>query len=307
MSSRFRRYASRALGAALLAAVAGCGGKATEHDDARVIAEPGTNPSGPGSTPSASTAAPSTASPAAAPSPAAPTAAVKAEGWGTLKGRVVFEGDPPAQKVLVAKGSKDAKDAAVCATHEIKAERLVIDSATKGVKNVIVYIPKPTAVNPEAKSAKASQTVLFDQKGCVFEPHVLAAMVGEKIDLKSSDAVSHNINCKVQNNGFNEAVAPNGEIKKQAIAPARMPGLVTCDIHPWMTAYWLVLDNPYFAVTDDKGNFEIKNAPAGTQKVAVWQEATQFVTPSAGQDVTLAAGGDTSQDFTIKTSQVKPE
>ncbi len=132
-------------------------------------------------------------------------------------------------------------------------------------------------------------------------------MVGEKIDLKSSDPVSHNINCKVQNNSFNEAVAPNGEIKKQAIAPARMPGLVTCDIHPWMNAYWLVLDNPYFAVTDEKGNFEIKNAPAGTQKVVVWQEATQFVTPSAGQEVTVAAGGETSQDFTIKASQVKPE
>jgi plastocyanin len=309
MSSRFARYGSRALGAALLLSQAGCGGKGTEVDDARVIAEPGTNPSGPGSTSSASTAAPAAAAPAATSTPAtaAPAAAVKAEGWGTLKGRVVFDGDPPPQKILVPKGSKDAKDAAVCATHEIKAERLVVDAGTKGVKNVIVYIPKPTAVNPEAKSAKASQTVLFDQKGCVFEPHVLAAMVGEKIDLKSSDPVSHNINCKVQNNSFNEAVAPNGEIKKQAIAPARMPGLVTCDIHPWMTAYWLVLDNPYFAVTDDKGNFEIKNAPAGTQKVVVWQEATQFVTPSAGQDVTLAAGGDASQDFTIKASQVKPE
>ena len=37
----------------------------------------------------------------------------------------------------------------------------------------------------------------------------------------------------------------------------------------------MVLDNPYFAVTDDKGNFEIKNVPAGTQKVVVWQEAVK--------------------------------
>ena len=51
----------------------------------------------------------------------------------------------------------------------------------------------------------------------------------------------------------------------------------------------MVLDNPYFAVTDDKGNFEIKNVPAGTQKVVVWQEAVAkggFVTPPSGEDVT---------------------
>jgi plastocyanin len=306
MSSLFARYGSRALGAALLLTLAGCGGKGTEVDDAHVIPEPGTTSSAPAVS---STAAPATAPTTTTTSTAAPapTAAVKAEGWGTLKGRVTFNGDPPAQKVLVAKDSKDAKDAAICAKNEIKAERLVVDSGSKGVKNVIVYIPKPTAVNPEAKSAKASQTVLFDQKGCVFEPHVLAAMVGQKIDLKSSDPVSHNINCKVQNNGFNEAVAPQGEIKKQPIAPARQPGIVICDIHNWMSAYWLVLDNPYFAVTDDKGNFEIKNAPAGTQKVVVWQEATGNVTPSAGQEVTIGAGSDTTQDFTIKASQVKPE
>ena len=50
-----------------------------------------------------------------------------------------------------------------------------------------------------------------------------------------------------------------------------------------MKAYWLVLDNPYFAVTDDKGNFEIKNVPAGTQKVVVWQEAARFVTAAVGR------------------------
>lgn len=314
MSSHFTRYGAHALGAALLLGLAGCGGKGTEHDDARIIAEPGTAPSGAGTGTGGSAPAANTASanptPAAAPASSGGTTAaapVKAEGWGTLKGRVVFDGDPPAPKVVVPKGDAGAKDAAVCAKNEIKGERLVVDPAGKGVKNVIVYIPKPTAVNPEAKSAKAAQSVVFDQKGCVFEPHVLAVMTGEKVDVKSSDPVSHNINCKVQNNNFNEAIAPNGEVIKTPIAAARQPGLVTCDIHPWMTAYWLVLDNPYFAVTDDKGNFEIKNAPAGTQKVVVWQEATGNVTASSGQDVTIAANGDTTQEFTIKAAQVKPE
>ena len=69
----------------------------------------------------------------------------------------------------------------------------------------------------------------------------------------------------------------------------------------------MVLDNPYFAVTDDKGNFEIKNVPAGTQKVVAWQEATGFVTAPSGEDVTIKAGADaTTKDFTVDPSKVKP-
>ena len=84
------------------------------------------------------------------------TAPVKAEGWGTLKGQVVFGGDTAAPKVLVEKG-KAAKDPEVCAKDApIVSERLVVDGATKGVKNVLVYIPKPTRVNHEAKKAAAA-------------------------------------------------------------------------------------------------------------------------------------------------------
>jgi hypothetical protein len=73
-----------------------------------------------------------------------------------------------------------------------------------------------------------------------------------------------------------------------------------------MLAYWLVLDNPYFAVTDANGNFEIKNVPAGTQKVVVWQEATLFVTPPTGEDVAIKANDTTAKSFTIDPSKVKP-
>ena len=79
------------------------------------------------------------------PHPARRAAApVKAEGWGTLKGQVVFGGDPPTPKVLAEKG-KAAKDPEVCAKDApLVSERLVVDGATKGVKNVLVYLSKPT-------------------------------------------------------------------------------------------------------------------------------------------------------------------
>src|SRR5262249_23119301 len=155
-------------------------------------------------------------------------------------------------------------------------------------KNVLVYLPRPTAVNEEAKSAASSTHVEFDQNKCIFAPHVLGVMAGSKIEIKSSDPVNHNVNAKLQKNPpFNSILASGQSIPFTPASAERSPALVTCDIHPWMQAWWLVLDNPYFAVTDEKGNFEIKNVPAGTQKVVVWQEATQFVTPPSGEDVTI--------------------
>src|SRR5262249_58482240 len=98
--------------------------------------------------------------PAAAPPAGAPAgtstgaAPVKAEGWGTLKGQVLYGSNAPEPVVLFEKG-KAPKDAEVVCSKNgpIMSERLVVDAATKGVKNVLVYLSKPTAVKPEAKEA----------------------------------------------------------------------------------------------------------------------------------------------------------
>jgi len=63
-------------------------------------------------------------------------------------------------------------------------------------------------------------------------------------------------------------------------------------------------------VTDDKGNFEIKNVPAGTQKVVVWQEAVTgggFVTPSSGQNVNIKPSDTTTLDLKIEPGKIRPE
>jgi len=145
-----------------------------------------------------------TSEPAKAADTPTPAATGAASGWGTLKGRVVFEGDVPAAKVLVAKGDKEAKDADFCAKNEIDSERLVVNKDNKGVRYALVYIPKPTTVNPEAASAAKSAEVVFDQKNCTFVPHVLAAMKGATVTLKSGDAVNHNTDTVgLNNNKFN--------------------------------------------------------------------------------------------------------
>ena len=307
-----RMAAPRTLAASLLLALAGCGGKSEDVDTAIVTTEPGVNIStaspSPGSSAPAETA-PSKGAETAIPSTSAPApAATKAEGWGTLKGRVVFGGDPPAAKVLVPKGDPGAKDSKVCAAEPILSQRLVVDKASKGVRFAVVYIPKPTAVKPEARDAALKKEVVFDQRNCVFDPHVLAVMKGEKILVKQDDpGVSHNIHSKLQNLPLNSSMQTGQTYPVETKSAERLPGQVVCDIHPWMSAFWLIADSPYFAVTDEQGNFEIKDVPAGTQKVVVWQEATGPVTPGVGEPIDVKAGGETTKEYTIDPAKVKPE
>ena len=133
-------------------------------------------------------------------------------------------------------------------------------------------------------------------------------MTGAKVTLKSSDPVNHNVNAKLKNNAVQ--LAARRRCRSIPFAPEaaeRTPGEVICDIHPWMKACWMVLDNPYFAVTDEKGNFEIKNVPAGTQKVVVWQEAAKTASspPVGRRGRTIKANDTTDKDFTIDPGKVR--
>jgi hypothetical protein len=296
------------LAGTLWVAGAGCGG-GKESSDAVVVPEPGAaTTTTPAAKPTqALPSSPSAATPAASTTSSAP---VKAEGWGTLKGQVVFAGDPPAVKTLVEQG-KAPKDPDVCAKNSpIVSERLLVDGATKGVKNALVYLPRPTAINPEAKKTVAEAKIVFDQEKCTFVPHVLGMMTAMPITLKSSDPINHNVNIKLKNSPDNKLLAGGSTSTFTPSGPERTPGMVTCDIHPWMQAWWIVLDSPYFAVTDEKGYFEIKNAPAGTQKVVVWQEAVSnngFVTAPAGEEVEIKANDSTVKEFKIDPAKLRSE
>jgi plastocyanin len=300
------------LAAVLALTVAGCGGKGTNVDDAVVVPAPDANlPTTSGTpAPAASSGASNSAEAAPAATASSAAAPAKAGGWGTLKGKVTLKGTAPKPKELAPKGNA-AKDPTVCAVDApILSERLVVDEASKGVKNVLVYLPKPTAVNEEAKSESKAAKVVFDQEKCIFVPHVLGVMTGLTVELKNSDAANHNINSRLKNNGFNKLLSASKQEPLAVSEAERTPGELTCDIHPWMKAYWMVLDNPYFAVTDASGNYEIKNVPSGAQKVVVWQEAVApkgFVSAPSGDSVDIKAGDATTKDFVIDAGKLLPD
>ena len=206
--------------------------------------------------------------------PATPTdgaSAPSAGGSGTFVGRAVFDGTRPAPGVIYKKGAAD-KDPSVCsASGDIPKEDLVV-SESNGIANVFVFLDKAPA---GFKAVAPTEPVLFDQQNCRFTTHALFAQVGQTVRLMNDDDVLHNTRCSgVRNGSLNNTV---GKKDRTGIAlvykrAEREPFPVKCDLHSWMSAYHLVLEHPFAAVSDAEGNFKIENLPAGTYQFKVWHE-----------------------------------
>ena len=202
---------------------------------------------------------------------------------GTISGTVKYDGAPPAKKSVEV-----TKDKEVCGLHPHFEEELIVD-AGGGIANAVVIVK---GAKGEAKPTE----VTFDQKGCDYVPHVLAFPAGSTVKITNSDGILHNIHTySTANSSFNMA---QPKFKKVITKTVDKPETikVTCDAHGWMRGWWVATDTPYFAVTDDKGNFTIKDVPAGNYTVEVWQEKLG----TADQKVDVKDGGSASANFSLK-------
>ncbi len=184
---------------------------------------------------------------------------------GSIRGRITFDGPVP----VARKYSTAGFNAEPC-PHSITEERLEV-GPSGGLKNAVVTVH---GVPGDFKVTDDGGWVL-DQVGCVFKPHILLVVKGAKISIKNSDKVAHNVNILGKKNwGINEAMIA-GSVKTVSFAEAeRMP--VNCSIHPWMSAWIVVHENYYFAVTDTNGEFAIGGIPPGEYPVRIWHESARL-------------------------------
>jgi hypothetical protein len=209
-----------------------------------------------------------------------------AQGWGTIKGRIELDGELPAIKPLVV-----LKNRAQClAKGPLFPEQWVVDPKTRGVKWVVVWIAPdvggkaahkaPLKIHP-ALIAVPKAPVVMDQPCCQFVPHIAVIRQGQDFEGRNSSPIAHNMSIigkNFQNAG--QILPPKGGLMKIPAArwePYYLPSTVNCGIHPWMSAKIFVFDHPYFAVTNDRGEFEIKNVPAGKHRLLIWHEGMGWV------------------------------
>jgi plastocyanin len=186
------------------------------------------------------------------PAPAAAT--------GSVKGTVIFEGEPPERATL----RRDTDP--FCAKSKRDAEDVIV---TKGkLKDVLVRIKNGTMGKHPAPTTPA----LLDQKDCMYTPRVLGIVAGQKLAVRNSDGTFHNVHGLVSGkNLWNKPHAPKDPDHTLDSTPNAGDVIdVTCDVHAWMHSYAVVQDHPFFAVTPEAGTFAITGLPPGTYTLEAW-------------------------------------
>lgn len=133
-------------------------------------------------------------------------------------------------------------------------------------KDCVVYIENVPGDWTPAQNAH------MDQKGLVFIPHVLPIVVNTTVEFLNHDNVLHNVFTpdKIADK-FNLGTWPPGEIKTYAFKQAGT-AILLCNVHAEMEGYVVVLKNPFFSLTDENGNYTIKDVPAGSYTLKVWNK-----------------------------------
>lgn len=198
---------------------------------------------------------------------------------GSLQGRVTYQGVVPTRKII------PTKDTEVCGGPRDEPEVRV--GPDKDVQDAVVYLKAVTSGKPWGKPEAPP---LLDNKSCRFEPPVQVIRAGA-IAIHNSDPVLHNTHGFYgRRTAFNVALPDKGQ---QVVRELPRPGMVRveCDAHGWMLAHVYVADNPYYAMTDDKGGFAIGDVPPGSYTLVVSQkylgDTETAVTVKSGETATL--------------------
>ncbi len=215
---------------------------------------------------------------------------VNAAAEGKITGTVKLDGTAPHMKGIDM--SKDPYCTKAHASDPAHLENVVVGSGG-GLQNVVL------SISDWSGSPTTSTTVpVFDQKNCVYTPHVLAMDVGQTFKVTTSDQTTHNIhplpNPMTGNIPWNQSQPPGAAPVEKSWKAAEAIH-VQCNIHPWMSGWFVVVKGPY-ATTDSSGNYTISGVPPGNYTVTAWQEDYGTQT----QKVTVAAAAPGSANFTFK-------
>lgn len=207
-----------------------------------------------------------------------------------VNGQVLFDGQPPER----ARIRMETVPTCMQANKETAYSEELVVNGNKTLRNVFVYVKAGLG---NRSFPPPADPVVFNQQGCMFRPHVVGLVVGQKLDIKNNDNASHNVHPIARmNREWNQSMSPGaGDIMEQFSRPEVMIP-VRCNVHPWMRAYISVLPHPFFAVTDDKGAFSLRGLPPGEYTIEAWQE--KFGTQN--QKITVGPKESKTVSFTFK-------
>ena len=163
-----------------------------------------------------------------------------------------------------------------------------------GLASVVVYLSDyPGDGLTRYRFDPPQAPVVLDQKGCMYEPRVVALMTNQPLEIRNGDATIHNVHAMPKaNSEWNKAQPAGGVVLRTSFPKPELAIPFMCNVHPWMRAFVFVFDHPYFDVTAADGKFILKNVPPGRYTIAAWQEIigtqTQTVTVKPQKQVDVS-------------------
>lgn len=210
---------------------------------------------------------------------------------GDIEGKITLKGNPPPEKEL----PMDANCGKLHAGKPAAKTRFYVTGEGGALADVFVYVKAGLPAKDWPVSDKAQ---VLDQVGCEYTPYVSGLQANQKLIVKNSDPVLHNVHPTPTSPGNKEsnlAQLPKGKDLEFTFPSEEILLRFKCDVHPWMFAYVGVLKHPFWAVTEKDGTFKIKDLPPGKYTIEAYHRKGGKQTA----EVTVEAAGAKKADFTF--------
>ena len=189
---------------------------------------------------------------------------------GDLRMTFKFKGDVPKPKPLEVP--------AICGNLDMLDETLIVNGNNKGIMNVVVYAYGGRDENRFPKFTARNKKLNLDCWNCRFVPRVTLAQRGDTLKVQNKDPIGYNTSFDFfKNDAINIALAPGNDktVELEHTEPTVIP--VVASIFPWMVGHVLVVDHPFYAVSNPDGVVTIRDLPVGEKMVfRAWHETGTF-------------------------------
>jgi plastocyanin len=205
----------------------------------------------------------------------------------TINGVVMYAGAQPTSPKIKMSADPFCEET----NAEPRFDESIILGPNGELENVFVYIK----AGLEGQTFDVPTTpVVFDQKNCMYEPHIFGIMAKQELQILNSDATLHNVHATPKNSPeFNVGMPTQGMKITKKFKKAEVMVHIKCEVHPWMSAYAGVLDHPIYTVAGSGGSFSLPMVAPGTYTVEAWHEKLGTQT----QEVTVGDGETTAISF----------
>lgn len=233
---------------------------------------------------------------------------------GTIAGRIAFTGNPPAPRVFEVN-----KEPEVCGKVRSLTKVEVQDGLLQGAVVVLEGIGQGKPFETTAFNAKAPGKGTFTYgageaidlkiklENCNFGPLTGVVSADQPVKFENQDPIKHTLhtyvlkgrNANILRTLNTQSLAPHSEINQEFPSHKLKHGRVvaiTCDRHEFMENWMYVVESPYFAISDESGDFAIEQVPPGHYELVAWHP----VLGTKRQEVTVLADGKVQVNFEFR-------